>query len=92
MAPSRSTIHSETIFIIDFGSQYSHLIARRVREQNVYCEIIPHTTSWESIGSNSPKGIILSGHIPEKLGTGAFQGKRKISYVTSPNVTSPGVS
>ena len=61
MAPSRSTIHSETIFIIDFGSQYSHLIARRVREQNVYCEIIPHTTSWESIESNSPKGIILSG-------------------------------
>jgi len=51
----------ETIVIIDFGSQYSHLIARRVRECHVYCELIPHDAPWERIASLQPKGIILSG-------------------------------
>jgi len=51
----------EAIAIIDFGSQYSHLIARRVRECHVYCEIIPYDTPWEEIASLQPKGIILSG-------------------------------
>jgi len=49
------------IIIIDFGSQYNQLIARRVREQNVYCQILPPETSLESIRALSPKGIILSG-------------------------------
>ena len=52
---------SEAIVIVDFGSQYSRLIARRVRECNVYCELVPHTASWESIAALNPKGIILSG-------------------------------
>ncbi|MCD6567874.1 MAG: glutamine-hydrolyzing GMP synthase [Dehalococcoidia bacterium] len=51
----------ETIIIIDFGSQYSMLIARRVRECHVYCEIVPHNTPWEKIASLNPRGIILSG-------------------------------
>jgi len=51
----------EAIAIIDFGSQYSHLIARRVRECHVYCEIIPYDAPWEEIASLQPKGIILSG-------------------------------
>ncbi|TRZ95561.1 MAG: glutamine-hydrolyzing GMP synthase [Dehalococcoidia bacterium] len=51
----------ETIAIIDFGSQYSRLIARRVRECNVYCELIPYDTPWEKIASLRPKGFILSG-------------------------------
>ncbi len=51
----------ETIVIIDFGSQYSQLIARRVRECKVYCEIFPHNVSWEQIHHLDPKGIILSG-------------------------------
>ena len=51
----------EAIVIVDFGSQYSRLIARRVRECNVYCELVPHTTSWKSIAPLNPKGIILSG-------------------------------
>jgi GMP synthase (glutamine-hydrolysing) len=51
----------DTIVIIDFGSQYSHLIARRVRECRVYCEIIPHDTPWESVASLNPKGVIMSG-------------------------------
>ena len=51
----------ETIAVIDFGSQYSHLIARRVRECNVYCELIPYDAPWDKIASLQPKGLILSG-------------------------------
>jgi GMP synthase (glutamine-hydrolysing) len=51
----------ETIIILDFGSQYSMLIARRIRECHVYCEILPADTSWERIASLNPKGFILSG-------------------------------
>ncbi|MDP2301181.1 MAG: glutamine-hydrolyzing GMP synthase [Ignavibacteria bacterium] len=53
--------HSEEILIIDFGSQYTQLIARRVREINVFSVITPHTISIEEIKKRKPKGIILSG-------------------------------
>src|SRR5256714_7287803 len=49
------------IVILDFGSQYTQLIARRVREAKVYCEILPFRASLQSIKSKSPSGIILSG-------------------------------
>ena len=49
------------IVVIDFGSQYSLLIARRVRECQVYCELVPHDTPWEKIMSLNPRGFILSG-------------------------------
>lgn len=51
----------EIIIILDFGAQYTQLIARRVRECNVYCEILPFSSSLDRIKSRSPKGIILSG-------------------------------
>jgi GMP synthase (glutamine-hydrolysing) len=51
----------EAIIVIDFGSQYSLLIARRVRECQVYCELLPHDTPWETIAQLNPKGFILSG-------------------------------
>lgn len=51
----------ESIIILDFGSQYSRLIARRVREANVFSEILPFNASMETIRSHHPKGIILSG-------------------------------
>ncbi len=51
----------ETILIIDFGSQYTQLITRRVREANVFSEIHPHTISLDEIKRISPAGIILSG-------------------------------
>ena len=51
----------ETIVIIDFGSQYSMLIARRIRECNVYCELLPPDTPWEKVALLNPKGFILSG-------------------------------
>ncbi len=51
----------DTVLILDFGAQYSRLIARRVREQNVYCEVLPHSASAETIRKKAPIGIILSG-------------------------------
>jgi GMP synthase (glutamine-hydrolysing) len=51
----------ETIVVIDFGSQYSLLILRRVRECQVYCELVPYDTPWEKIAPLHPKGFILSG-------------------------------
>jgi len=51
----------EAVVIIDFGSQYSWLIARRVRECRVYCEVVPHDATWDKIASLRPKGFILSG-------------------------------
>ncbi|MFZ4619857.1 MAG: glutamine-hydrolyzing GMP synthase [Bacteroidota bacterium] len=53
--------HSESILILDFGSQFTQLIARRVRELNVYCEIHPFNVPFEKITTFAPKGIILSG-------------------------------
>jgi len=51
----------ETIIILDFGSQYTQLIARRVRELGVYCEILPYHTPIAEIRRSGPKGLILSG-------------------------------
>jgi GMP synthase (glutamine-hydrolysing) len=51
----------EAIIVLDFGSQYNLLIARRVRESHVYCELMPHDTPWEKIAPLNPKGFILSG-------------------------------
>jgi GMP synthase (glutamine-hydrolysing) len=51
----------EIIIILDFGSQYTQLIARRVREAGVYCEILPFNTPIETILAKRPKGLILSG-------------------------------
>ena len=51
----------ESILVIDFGSQYSRLIARRIRESKVYCEIVTHEVAWEQVKSLNPKGVVLSG-------------------------------
>lgn len=60
-AAAAARVQRESILVIDFGSQYSMLIARRVRESSVYCEIIPHTADWDSVARLNPKGVILSG-------------------------------
>jgi GMP synthase (glutamine-hydrolysing) len=54
-------IHSEKLLILDFGSQYTQLIARRLRELGVYCEIHPCTMKPEAIRAFAPRGVILSG-------------------------------
>jgi GMP synthase (glutamine-hydrolysing) len=54
-------LHHELILILDFGSQYTQLIARRVREQGVYCEIHPFHLSVDEVVKKAPKGVILSG-------------------------------
>ena len=51
----------EKVLVLDFGSQYAQLIARRVRQQHVYCEIVRHDITAERIRELAPKGIILSG-------------------------------
>ena len=52
---------NNTIIVLDFGSQYTQLIARRLREQGVYTEILPFSAKVEEIKAKKPKGIILSG-------------------------------
>jgi GMP synthase (glutamine-hydrolysing) len=59
-AADRSLVR-ESIVILDFGAQYSLLIARRVRECGVYCELLPHDTPLDKIAELNPKGFILSG-------------------------------
>jgi GMP synthase (glutamine-hydrolysing) len=52
---------AQRIVVLDFGSQYAQLIARRVRDQNVYCQILRHDITADRIAELKPKGIILSG-------------------------------
>lgn len=65
----------EMILVIDFGGQYNQLIARRVRESNVYCEVWPHTKTIEEIKAANPKGIIFTG------------GPNSVYENTSPTIT-----
>ncbi len=60
-AQPQQNIHADRILILDFGSQYTQLIARRVREARVYCEIHPWDMDADAIRAFAPKGIILSG-------------------------------
>ncbi|MEM6468780.1 MAG: glutamine-hydrolyzing GMP synthase [Planctomycetota bacterium] len=61
----------QRIVVLDFGSQYAQLIARRVREQNVYCQILRHDLDADRIAELQPKGIILSGSPSSVYETGA---------------------
>ncbi|UHD18105.1 glutamine-hydrolyzing GMP synthase [Thiocapsa bogorovii] len=56
-----TNIHADRILILDFGSQYTQLIARRVREAGVYCELHPHDMAPSAIREFAPSGVILSG-------------------------------
>ena len=65
------SIAQERVLVLDFGSQYAQLIARRVREQNVYCEIVRHDLSAERVREIAPLGIILSGGPSSVYASGA---------------------
>src|SRR5437773_10749651 len=60
-------IHSHRVLILDFGAQYTQLIARRVREIGVYCEIYPWDSSDADVKAFGARGVILSGG-PESVG------------------------
>lgn len=51
----------ELVIVVDFGGQYNQLIARRVRENHVYCEVYPYQKAWEEIKKKRPQGIIFTG-------------------------------
>lgn len=55
------TPNHETVLILDFGSQYNQLIARRIREHSVFCKIVPHTISMDAVKQEFPKALIFSG-------------------------------
>ena len=78
----------ETVVVIDFGSQYSMLIARRVRECHVYCELVPYDTPWEKIAPLNPKGFILSGGPASVYDTGA---PLALSYVYESHLPVMGI-
>jgi len=59
--PAPQGTADEKILVLDFGAQYAQLIARRVREQNVYCEIVRHDITPDRLRELAPKGLILSG-------------------------------
>ena len=73
----------ELVLVLDFGGQYNQLIARRVRECGVYCEVKPYTTPLEELRAMAPIGIIFTGgpnsvyldtapHVDPEIFTGAF--------------------
>ncbi len=62
---------AEIVLILDFGSQYAQLIARRVREQYVFCQIVRHDISTVRVRELAPKGLILSGGPASVYGAGA---------------------
>ena len=66
---AKNQIQSQRLLIVDFGSQYTQLIARRVREASVYCEILPFDVSAEVIREFAPRCVILSGG-PESVTEG----------------------
>lgn len=68
----------DKVLILDFGSQYTQLIARRIREQHVYCEIWPCTESFEKISEFNPKALILSGGPASVLKRGAPKVDKKV--------------
>jgi GMP synthase (glutamine-hydrolysing) len=61
----------DTVFILDFGAQYSQLIARRTRELGVYCEIVPYDTPWSTLSLRRPAALILSGGPASTMDEGA---------------------
>ena len=82
-------IHSQKILILDFGSQYTQLIARRVRESGVYCEIWDYDVDKDYFQEFDPQGIIFSGG-PESANT--EKSPRAPKFIYDSGVTNLGIS
>ena len=67
----KSQVEQETVVILDFGAQYSQLIARRVREEHVYSEVLPYDAPWEEIERRHPAAFILTGGPESVMADGA---------------------
>jgi GMP synthase (glutamine-hydrolysing) len=76
--PPRPAAASEEVIVLDFGGQYSQLIARRVRECGVFSELLPHNTDAQEIARRKPKGLILSGGPASVYELGAPQLQREL--------------
>ncbi|MFQ5685349.1 MAG: glutamine-hydrolyzing GMP synthase [Candidatus Scalindua sp.] len=74
----------EIVLVVDFGSQYSHLIARRIREQNIYSKIVSYKITPEEIKQLNPKGIILSGGPSSVYASNAPRCDEKILFMDIP--------
>ena len=61
VAGRQSSVDFDSVVVLDFGSQYSQLITRRVREAQVYCEMLPFDAPVEQAMALRPRGVILSG-------------------------------
>ncbi|GAC1583369.1 MAG: glutamine-hydrolyzing GMP synthase [Candidatus Elarobacter sp.] len=72
MTSSAVRARPATVVILDFGAQYSQLIARRVREAKVYSELLPYDVSWDEIAKREPAAIVLSGGPESTLAPGAL--------------------
>ena len=82
--------HNQVVAVLDFGSQYTQLIARRVREQNVYSEILPFDTDIEFLRDAQIKGVILSGGPSSVYAKKSPQIDWKIkNVIAGPDVTAP---
>src|SRR5215212_8971562 len=75
---------NELVLIFDFGAQYGHLIARRVRELNVFCQVVRHDLAAERIAELQPKGLILSGGPASVYAPGAPQCDPKLFDLNVP--------
>ncbi len=73
-----------SIIVLDFGSQYTQLIARRLREERVYCEILPYYTTVEAIRKKNPRGIILSGGPSSVYNKDAYEVDQDIYHLDIP--------
>ena len=74
----------ELVLVIDFGGQYNQLVARRVRESNVYCEIYSYQVAMQKIKELNPKGIILTGGPNSCYEEGAANRPSRRNLVGSP--------
>ena len=77
-------MEKELVLVIDFGGQYNQLIARRVRENNVYCEIVPYDTDINKIKDKNPKGIIFTGGPNSVYGEDSPKIDKEIFYLGIP--------
>ena len=82
--PAKEKLNRQMIAIIDFGSQYSELIARRIRETEVYSEVLSYRITTEQLRQLNPKGIILSGGPNSVYDQGAPQWDPEIWHLGIP--------